>query len=247
MAIKKIKWLTLVTQIDAQDIFDDIEQELITIDNSINAYLGSLRSKELRDLMEYVDDYHLKPSDSLIWKDLDIFVSSYKENDRRFILLLKNKLREYVAFYKKILDDSGIQRALVYAKSYENDGNASSIERGLNSTTPQNSNLYDSSHPESDALFDQAIADFASAIDKNKASSNSHSEGGSTTNVTGVTWEEGKKNIQLLFYNELKEYIMSIPDRIYSYYSIETIPVPELAKKMFSFISEVEEMFESDE
>lgn len=247
MAIKKIKWKTLVTQIDAQDIFDDTEQELIFIDDKINALTHSMRSKELRDLMKYVDDYHFSPSNTLVWENLDIYVSSFKEHDKRFILLLKNKMREYIGFYQKILTDSGIQRALVYAKTYENDGNASSTERGIDSATPQNSNLYDSAHPESDALFDQAIADFASSIDKNKASSESHSEGGSTTNVTGTTWEEGKKNIQLLFYNELKEYIMSLPERIYSYYSIDTIPAPELAKKFLAHLEEVREMFESDE
>ena len=247
MAIKRIKWTQLVTQLDAQDILDDTAQELEYIDDKINALTGSMASKELKDLMKYVDDYHLKPSDSLVWKDLDIYVSSFKENDRRFILLLKNKLRDYIGFYRKILTDTGIQRALVYAKSYENDGNSSSIERGTDSVTPQNSNLYDSEHPESDALFDQAIADFASSIDKNKASSSSHSEGGSTTNVTGVTWEEGKKNLQLVFYNELKDYIMSLPERIYSYYSIDTIPAPELLKKFAQHLREVKGMADSDE
>ena len=247
MAIKKIKWTTLVTQLNAQDILVGADTELEYIDNKINALTGSMSSNELTDLMKYVNDYHLKPSNSLVWKDLDIYVSSFKENDRRFILLLKNKLREYIGFYRKILTDAGIQRALVYDKTYQNSGNASSVERGTDSVTPQNSGLYDPAHPESDSLFDKAIADFASSIDKNKASSESHSQGGSTTNVTGVTWEEGKKNLQLLFYNELKDYIMSLPERIYSYYSIDTIPAPELAKKCYQHLCEVKDMFESDE
>lgn len=250
--IKKIRWIKLVKNIDAQDIFDDTEQELIYIDNKINALTQSMASKELRDLMKYVDDYFLKAGDDYIhsgnniWKDLYIYVSSFKENDKRFILLLKNKLREYIGFYRKILTDSGVQRALVYDKTYQNEGSASSVERGTNSETPQNSNLYDSEHPESDSLFDEAIANFASNIDKTKASSESSSSGGSTTEVTGVTWEEGKKNLQLLFYNELKEYLMSIPERIFSYYSIDTMPVPELAKMWIEYFKETP-VLESDE
>lgn len=247
MAIKKIKWKTLITQIDAQDVFDDTQQELEYIDNKLNALTLSMNSNELSDLMKYVDEYFLQPNKTLVWENMPIFVSSFKEMDRRFILLLKNKMREYIGFYKKILEDSGVQRALVYDKTYENDGNANTVERGTNSTTPQNSNLYNPAQPESDSLFDEAIANYASAIDKNKAHSDSHSEGGSVTNVTGVTWEESKKNLQLMFYNELKEYIMSIPDRIYSYYSLDTIPAPQLCKTFIEHLVAVAEMMKTDE
>ena len=251
MAIKKIKWITLVTQNNAHEIITGLLNEIEDIDELLNG--EDISTDMLKELAQYVVSYHLQgvvegePNDNLIWKDMDVFTSSWKEKDKRFIFLLKNKLREYVLFYKKILTDAGVQRALVYEKSYENDGNASSTERGTNSATPQNSNLYDSEHPESDSLFDQAIADYASSIDKTKANSNSHSEGGSTTNVTGTTWEEGKKNLQLMFYNELKEYIMSLPDRIYSYYSLETIPAPYLCKKMIEHLDTVREMLETDE
>ena len=251
MAVKKIKWITLVTQNSAHEVITPLRSEIEDIDNLLNG--EDISVDMLKELAQYVVDYHLKgevegqPNDNLIWKDMPVYTSSWNEKDRRFILLLKNKLREYVLFYKKILTDKGVQRALSYAKTYENDGNASSTERGTDSATPQNSNLYDSEHPESDALFDKAIADFASSINKNKANSESHSEGGSTTNVTGTTWEEGKKNIQLIFYNELKEYIMSLPDRIYSHYSLETMPAPMLCKKMIEHLEEVGDMITSDE
>ena len=247
MAVKKITWKTLIQQINANTIFTSAENELIAIDNLINEYTEGISTKELRDLMNYTKQYFFDVTNYNIWNNLELYVSSFYENDKRFILLLQNKLREYIVFYKKILTDEGVQRALKYAKTYENDGSASSTERGTNSVTPQNSSLYDSTHPESDALFDQAIADFASAIDKNKTSSTSHAQGGSTTDVTGVTWEEGKKNLSLLFFNELKDYIMSLPERVYAYYSLETLPVPELAKKFMAYMQEVEEIFSADE
>lgn len=245
MAIKKIKWTVLINQIDAQDILDDTEQELVYIDDKLNELTLSMSAKELRDLMKYVDDGFLHDENN-VWEDLNIYVSSFKENDKRFILLLKNKLREYLGFYKKILDNSGVQRALLYSKTYENDGNANSVERGTNSQTPQNSSLYNPQSPESDALFDQAIADYASAIDKQKAHSDSHSEGGSDTTVSGTTWEEGKKNLQLLFFNELKDYLMSIPERIYAYYSLDTVPFMELHKMRLEYFQQIKEMI-SDE
>lgn len=247
MSVKKIKWTTLVSQIDAQDVFDDTEQEVEYIDNKINAFSQSYRAKALKELLEYVDDYLLKDNDICIWKDLNIYVSSFKEKDRRIILLIKNKIREYLMFYKKILTDDGIVRRMSYNKSYSNSGDANSSERGTNSETPQNSNLYDPAHPESDALFDQAIADYASGINKNKALSHSESEGESETIVSGTTWEEQKKNIQLLFFNELKEYIMSIPDIIYRWYAIDTMPYTEIIREYIKTTREWVEMLESDE
>ena len=50
-----------------------------------------------------------------------------------------------------------------------------------------------------------------------------------------------------MFYNELKEYIMSIPDRIYSYYSLDTIPAPQLCKTFIEHLVAVAEMMKTDE
>ena len=246
MAIKKLKWQTLMSQINAKTEFESFVTDVEAIDSSLNTGL-SYTGKALKNLLQVVTDEILTSANTCIWKDMLIFVSSYRENDKRFVYLLSAKLREYLDFYKKILTDAGVQRNLVYAKTYNNAGSASSVERGTNSTTPQNSNLYDSEHPESDSLFDEAIANYASAIDKNKASSTSESHGGSRTAVSGVTWDEQKKNIQLMFYNELKDYIISIPERIYSYYSIDTIPAPELIKLAIKHFEEVADMFDTYE
>lgn len=188
-----------------------------------------------------------KPLEQSMWKDLLIYTSSYKDTDCRYVQLLIQKLYEYAGFYNKVLTDEGVQRHLVYAKDYSNQGQASSTERGTDSVTPQNSNLYNSDETTADTLFDEAIANFASGINKNKASSSSSSSGDSTTTVTGTTWDEQKKNLQMLFYNELCDYIMSIPERIYAYYSLDSIPVPELCKLFCQHMKEVMEIFNTDE
>lgn len=247
MAIKKLKWKDLMTNINPMSEIIQFSDEIEGIDDLINENLINYGGQPLKEILLTLNTDILTNANTGIWANLNIYVSSFKEKDKRFIYLVSAKLREYIAFYKKILDNNGVQRALLYSKTYANDGNADSSERGTNSVTPQNSSLYDPAHPESDSLFDQAIADFASSIDKNKTASNSHSEGESSTNVTGVTWEEGKKNLQLMFYNELKEYLVSLPERIYSFYSIDTIPAPELTKHFINYLEQVREMFESDE
>lgn len=245
MAIMKKKWQELIANVDAHDILDDISQEAEFIDSKLNAKTQSFRSHDLQDLVEYVRNTMLTTGGA--WVDLPIFVSSYKYNDKRIIHLIKNKVREYIVFYEKLLTDEGVSRRLSYSKEYENAGSASSVDRGINSETPQNSSLYDSSQPESDALFDEAIADYASNINKSKASQSSSNEGSSTTLVTGGTWEEQKKNIELMFFNELKEYIISIPDRIYSWYSIDTVPAPELAIMQTNYLKDIAELMKSYE
>ena len=233
--VKKIKWSVLMNQISAEDCIHDLISDISDIDELLNSYIEDSSIASLENISTVVESIIDDSGNSSIWKDMNIYVSSWKEYDNRFIYLIQAKLREYLAFYKKILTDEGIQRNLVYSKEYSNSGSASSVERGTDSVTPQNSNLYDSQHPESDALFDEAIANYASGINKNKGSTTSSSSGSSGTSVTGVTWDEAKKNIQMLFFNELKDYLVSIPERIYSWYSLETIPAPELCKLFLEY------------
>ena len=243
-----MKWQELMNQIIPQKVqtsLSNLEALITSVNNKQVTLIGySNLSAIYNELKIMLNQDQLNQP---YWKDLVIFVSSYKEYDCRYIQLLIQKMYEYAGFYKKILTDEGIVRDLTFRKDYSNSGSASSTERNTNSETPQNSSLYDSSHPESDSLFDQAIADYASAIGKNKTSSNSYSGGYTETHASGTSWEETKKNLQMLFYNELCDYLMSIPERIYAYYSIDTIPAPELAKLFCQHIKEVMEMFDTDE
>lgn len=247
MAIKKLKWKDLMTNLVISNLFTDLSTELEAIDSAINESIGDYSLNSIADSLEYISDYILTDDSEGIWANLPIYMSSYKENDKRFINLLQAKLREYVGFYKKILTDEGVQRHLVYAKSYENDGNSSAIERGFNSNTPQNSMLYNAVEATADTNFDQAIADYASTIDKNKSKTTSHTDGNSDTTVSGTTWEEGKRNVELFYFNELKDYIFSLPERIYHYYSLETVPAPELFKFFIEHLQAVKEIFEDEQ
>ena len=166
----------------------------------------------------------------------------------------------------------------VGASSKRTTGNRNELGRKIHSETPQNSALYDSTSASiGDALFDQAIADYASSLDRNKvgtdyqdnegienetndttnesrsesgnssvsgsqqdsASANTETtnKGSSATSVTGTTWEEARKNLDLVFYNELKNYIMSLPYKVYSWYSIDTIPFPDLQGMFLEYVN----------
>lgn len=245
MAILKKTWNQLIAENSPASIITGVISDLENIDTMLNEKSEGISSAYLKDLANHVKTNLL--SQNGLWKDLPIFVSSYKFSDKRPILLISNKLREYVLFYEKLITDSGVSRKLSYAKEYSNEGSANSVDRGINSDTPQNSNLYDSEHPESDSLFDKAIADYASNINKGKSSQSSSSSGSSTTNVTGGTWEEQKKNLELMFFNELKEYIVSIPERIYSWYALTTIPAPNLQVMFVQYLKEVADTFDSYE
>lgn len=243
--VKKIKWKTLISQISANSVLftTDFTNEIQNIDSLIDEKISEdFGETNLEDLYNYLKTNVIVSSNDGIWADMDVHTSSWVEKDKRFVYILANKLREYVAFYKKVLTDEGVQRHLVYSKEYENDGNSDNTDRNTNSDVPQNSNLYDPQAPTSDAKFDQAIADYASSIGKNKSHASSHTEGTSGTTVSGTTWDEAKKNIQMMFYNELKDFIYSLPERIYSLYSLDTIPAPELIKKMIEHYHEVWDM-----
>ena len=235
MAVKKIKWNQLMNSLTTRNILSTLNEDIRDIDETLNDFVYH-SNNYLDGIYTIVLNICSSTEENNSWYDLDIFISSFKENDKRFVNLVATKLREYIAFYKKILNDNGVQRALVYSKEYSNLGDSNSSDRGTDSVTPQYSHLYDPAHPESDELFDQAIANFASSINKSKNSAHSETEGESTTNVTGTTWEEGKKNIQMMFFNELKDYIMSIPERIYSYYSLDTMPVRFLHEEFVNYI-----------
>lgn len=249
--VKKRTWqqLMVTTNSKANILNADNEELILQVANTMNSlyWESGTHVQDLKKLADYLASHFLNPlSQTLIWKDLKIFVSEFKESDERFPILIGQKLKEYLLFYYKILTDKGVQRALIYAKDYSNDGNASSTERNANSEVPQYTGAYDSQHPESDSKFDEAIYNYASNLGKNKANSTSHSEGDSTTTVSGTTWEEAKKNLQMVYFNELKDYLYSIPERLYSWYSIDTLPAPELCKQFVENMKNAIDMYKDE-
>ena len=311
--IQKLKWTQLMSNVIGASCISPFHNSLASIDTLLNAKLpvSVTGGSGLADMEKYIVDHILVTDETeSIWKDLPIYVSSYKAYDKRFIKLIFNKMREYIDFYYKILTDNGVARRLIYSKDYNNYGRTSSSEnaslskagsdtttygegssvtsnadgqtsgnsRKIRSETPAYTGLYDSTAGEvTNTLFDQAIANYASSLDKDKSdssyqdngftearkdsseekiidethtsaktgSNDVENQGSSETVVSGVSWEEQKKNLSLLFYNELKEFINSVPEMIYHHYAIDTVPFTELTVEYFKYLYALGDMLKN--
>ena len=103
--IAKLKWKELMNLHLPNNLFDEFEVTLEDIDDILNSKLGEgYERSNLKDMMTYINENILDGEQS-IWKDLPIWSSTFIYPDRRYILLLVNKLREYIGFYYKILFD----------------------------------------------------------------------------------------------------------------------------------------------
>lgn len=154
-----------------------------------------------------------------LWNGLPLYTSSFKQNDMRIIYSIIENLTKYTIFLTKMIDDEGIQRKLLTSKEYTHNNTSDSGDKNLYSETPQ---------IELDN-FENAIK-YASNLSKSDLHNESEQTGDSTETVTSTTWDEGLRNLRFAFYNDLIDYINSIPNLIYSYYSLDSLPVPELVK-----------------
>lgn len=162
------------------------------------------------------------------WKDMPIYMSSYKWEDERIFTSLYSKLIEYLGFYNRILTDSGVAKKIVTHRTYSASASSSGESKDYDSETPQ-ANLDN---------FDDAIK-YASRLGKSEDSASKENEGESDFTLTQTNYDESLKNLKIIFYNDLVGYILRIPEIIYDYYSLDTMPVNELVKEYNAYIREM--------
>lgn len=217
MAIKKTTWTKLIqrnSEFSAEKALlssTAITSQLSAIDNAIQGkgmvgYISALHTTML--------DRYINQSANEIWKDLPIYISTYKEHDFRIWYLLADSLTRYLAFYLKILTDDGFARRFIYDRSFTNRSNTSQTNKGYNSETPQI------------ALqnFDEAI-NYASSLNKEEQVASGGQAGTSQDVHTGKTFDEAIKNARLIFFNDLADWIAKIPNMVYKYYALDSMPV----------------------
>lgn len=68
-----------------------------------------------------------------------------------------------------------------------------------------------------------------------------NSQGVSDLDVTSKSWDEEEKNMKLVFYNDLCDYIRQIPQWIYSEYALDSMPAMDLVKETFNYFKEMYE------
>ena len=238
MAVMKKTWnelLTnkpLLTKAEFDSLFADIDELLNSkIDNELSISL-------MKGIYDDVIDSYLTVGDTNLWKDLPVFLSSFKLNDRRIFNTIRLKLLQYLGFYKKILNDDGIARSVITHRSYSDDTTSQGINRSQYSETPQ-IDVSSQSVPS----FDDTL-EYLSNVSKSKDDIETNRDGESDLTVSSKTWDEEQKNLNMMFYNTLCEYVSRIPEMVYNYYSLDSYPIPEIISESFEYFKGLRDIYE---
>ena len=172
-------------------------------------------------IQDMSDDYLSTDTESSteLWEDLEIFMSSFKVKDRRPIIKIKDNLLRYLRFLTKMIADEGLTRKMIVSRNFDNNNTSSNTDKNVYSETPSLDIQ----------TFEDAIS-YASNVSRNDNEGESHQSGASGETATNVNWDEALKNIQFAFYNEIVDYITSLPSELYNYYSLDSRPITELIK-----------------
>ena len=238
MAVIKRTWNELLTnkpvltKAEYDSLFADIDELLNSkVDEGLSISL-------MKGVYDDVVDSYLTVGDSNLWKDLPIFLSSFKLNDRRIFNLIRLKLLQYLGFYKRILTDDGIVRSVITHRSYSDGTTSQGINRSQFSETPQ-IDVSSQSIPS----FDDTL-DYLSNVSKSSDDIETSREGESDLSVSSKTWDEEQKNLNMVFYNTLCEYVSRIPEMIYNYYSLDSYPIPEVIGESINYYKGLRDIYE---
>lgn len=231
MSVLKKKWIELVSGIDFSEYLhpSTFKPLLDSVDEKFSEKLDLESSYELL-YNAYLDVYdnYLSETDGNLWKDMPIFISSYKLLDIRILEELRIRLVQYLGFYQKILVDEGVARKLVTHRTFAGNGTSTGNYKNYESDTPQ-INLTN---------FDEGI-EYATRLEKNDDTRTTNKAGVTDYELKSFNWDEALKNLKMLYYNDLIRYINSIPVLIYNYYALDQYPVCQTVKEYFDYIKTV--------
>ena len=218
MVVKK-KWNELVTQNSLSSIIDTNTIALgTTLDSEMNTKYGTFSNIE--DLLKHIKNDFLTSSSNGVWYELPIYMSSFKEKDKRVLYGLNDRLNKYIRFFTKMLVDDGLARQMSIDRGFDNHSGESDTNKRYDSETPS----------EEIDNFETAIIKYASALSKDQRNRTANQNGTSYERAKNLTWDEGMKNLRLVFYNDLVDFISSIPNIVYNYYCLDSRPAPDLVR-----------------
>lgn len=229
MAVKKMTWKTLIknkSTLSSLNAGSAIVSLLTNIDNKLKDLYQIAGYNSVSTIYARVmTQYFYKSTQTSLWDDMEIYLSSFKENDETILLSLAHKLTEYAGFYYKVLTDKGFAKKITIGRQYQDTSHTEGNNKNYNSETPQ---------IELDN-FEDAIK-YASNLSKDENENDATRNGYSSISTEGKTFEEAVKNTRFLFFNELVDYIMNIPKIVYSYYALDSLPYPALVKNYMDTI-----------
>ena len=178
---------------------------------------------QVKGLIDYINDYYFTAGETCVWKDMPIYMSSFKEKDKRIVFTLRDRLLKYLRFFTKMITDDGLMRRMSVSRNFSNNSTDNNTSRNYYSETPQ----------ESLDNFETAIIQYASNLTKDTSNRNGTQSGNSSETATNLSWDEGMKNLRLVFYNDLVDFIAEIPNIVYNYYCLDSRPAPALVSEYY--------------
>ena len=229
MIVKKL-WTELVTQNE----LDIIDNDMLSLAGQIDTLMASKFSitTSFQSYLNYIKTAFFSSEGNNQWSGLQIYLSSYSFGDKRFKMLMADKIRKYFAFYIKFITDEGLAKTITTTRNYEDHSGTSSTNNNIHSELPQ---------IELDN-FENGIK-YASTLDKDTSSlsGNSHGEAGETKRE--VTWDEAMSNLRTMLFNDLIDYVTRIPNLMFNHYSTDTVPFTEMIKATCKYIKNLSDLY----
>ena len=220
MAVVKKTWNELMTENSSiEDIItSDVIDLASQLDDAFKTKYGVLT--RVNDCIKLISQDYLTTvanDGNGLWEDLPIYMSSYRLRDRRICVQISDNLIRYLRFLVKMINDEGVTRKLYIQREFSNRNTSHNTDKNVYSETPE---LELQS-------FEDAIK-YASNVSRSDNNGGSTQQGGSGETSTNVNWDEALKNLRFAFYNDIIDYIISIPSELYNYFSLDSRPITEL-------------------
>ena len=165
------------------------------------------------------------------WKDMPIYISSFKPFSRlEFIEKLLFDLHRYIDSYILLITDNGFAKQVITTGSLNIINNGNSSSKDYFSETPQDV------HSGDEALEN---LDYLSNASKNYVNTHDSSSQADESSQTTKTWEDNRRNMELVFFRDITYYIMKIPYLVYDYYALDQYPFPDTLKRFYENLEAV--------
>lgn len=179
---------------------------------------------------EMSKDYDLSP-----WKELPIFISSFKPiGSHNYFSKIIFDFNRYMDGYAMLLTNDGFAKTFVRSATGVVDTKANAKTKDYYSETPQNVGSGDEEVDELEYLSN-ASKNFVDSTGKTTA----------TDSVTETTqaWQEKRKNYEMVYFKDICSYIIRIPYRMYDYYALDEYPALYSMKELYESIKTVYDIY----
>lgn len=161
------------------------------------------------------------------WDNLDIFISSFKPlGSHGFIHKVFYDLLRYLDAYKLLLTNDGFAKQVVYHRFFHSQDEADGNNKNYFSETPQVSS------------GDQALdnLEYLSNASKDFSHGETSLDSEDNSTQTSTSWEEARKNMEMVYYKDICRYIIKIPYLVYDYYALDDYPVTYSLKEFYEAV-----------